>query len=239
MRVLSFSEIGCVRKNNEDANLLLPEYGVYAVADGMGGHLAGEVAARTALDELKNSALELKEAEDQELETCVKAVLARANRKVFESSTRNPENEGMGTTLTVLAFREQQVVIAHVGDSRAYLWRDKNLTQLTDDHSLVGELVRLGQISLEEAETHPQRHVLVRAIGAAWDIEVDSQSAEWKPGDVFLLCTDGFSNVISDQELVEEFLKPSSWEEHLEQMRQLILERGAPDNFTALCCIAE
>lgn len=239
MRVLSFSEIGCVRKNNEDANLLLPEYGVYGVADGMGGHLAGEVAARTALEELRNGALEFKEAEDQELETCVKAVLTRANRKVFESSTRNPANEGMGTTLTVLAFREQQVVIAHVGDSRAYLWRGKSLTQLTDDHSLVGELVRLGQISPEEAETHPQRHVLVRAIGAARDIEVDSQVAEWKPGDVFLLCTDGFSNVISDQELVEELLKPSSWEEHLEQMKQLILERGAPDNFTAVCCIAE
>lgn len=239
MRVLSFSEIGCVRKNNEDAYLVLPEYGMYAVADGMGGHLAGEVAARTALDELKNSALELREAEDQELETYVKEVLARANRKVFESSTRNPANEGMGTTLTVLVFREQQVVIAHVGDSRAYLWREMSLTQLTDDHSLVGELVRLGQISLEEADTHPQRHVLVRAIGAAWDIEVDTQFAEWKSGDVFLICSDGFSNVISEQELAEELLKPSTWEEHLEQMRQLILERGAPDNFTALCCISE
>jgi len=239
MRVLSFSETGCVRKNNEDACLVLEDYGVYAVADGMGGHLAGEVAARTALDELKRSALELREAEDKELEACVKEALARANRIVFESSTRNPANEGMGTTLTVLVFREQQVVIAHVGDSRAYLWREKSLTQLTDDHSLVGELVRLGQISLEEADSHPQRHVLVRAVGAAWDIEVDAQFAEWKPGDVFLLCTDGFSNVISDQELTEELLKPVPWDEHLENMRQLILERGAPDNFTALCCIAE
>lgn len=239
MRVLSFSETGCVRKNNEDAFLALGDYGVYAVADGMGGHLAGEVAARTALDELKNSALQLREAEDLELEACVKEVLTRANRIVFESSTRNPANEGMGTTLTVLVFREQQVVIAHVGDSRAYLWREQRLTQLTDDHSLVGELVRMGQITLEEADNHPQRHVLVRAVGAAWDIEVDAQFKEWKTGDAFLLCTDGFSNVISDQELTEELLKPLSWEEHLENMRQLILQRGAPDNFTALCCIAE
>lgn len=239
MRVLSFSETGCVRKNNEDAFLSLTDYGVYAVADGMGGHLAGEVAARTALDELKNSASLLREAEEKDLETCVKEVLTRANRIVFESSTHNPANEGMGTTLTVLVFREQQVVIAHVGDSRAYLWREQSLTQLTDDHSLVGELVRMGQITLEEADNHPQRNVLVRAVGAAWDIEVDAQIKEWKPGDAFLLCTDGFSNVISDQELTEELSKPYSWEEHLEHMRQLILERGAPDNFTVLCCIAE
>lgn len=239
MRVLSFSETGCVRKNNEDAFLALADYGVYAVADGMGGHLAGEVAAHTALDELKKSASLLNEAEEKDLETCVKEVLTRANRIVFESSTHNPANEGMGTTLTMLVFREQQVVIAHVGDSRAYLWREQGLTQLTDDHSLVGELVRMGQITLEEADNHPQRNVLVRAVGAAWDIEVDAQIKEWKLGDAFLLCTDGFSNVISDQELTEELLKPYSWEEHLEHMRQLILERGAPDNFTVLCCIAE
>jgi PPM family protein phosphatase len=239
MRVLSFSETGCVRKNNEDSYLVLPEYGVYAVADGMGGHLAGEVASRTALDEFKNSAIQLAEIKDSELESWVKQILSRANRQVFQSSTRNPANEGMGTTLTVLVVREQKAVIAHVGDSRAYLWRDGNLIPLTVDHSLVGELVRLGQISPEEAETHPQRHVLVRAVGASWDIEVDSHDMEWISGDVFLLCTDGFSNVISEQELVDELLKPTSWEEHLEAMRQLILERGAPDNFTALCCISE
>lgn len=239
MRTLSFSETGCVRKNNEDAYLVLPEYGVYAVADGMGGHLAGEVAARTALDEFKIRAPELKEIDHEELECWVKNVLVRANREVFESSTRDPANEGMGTTLTVLVVRDQSAVIAHVGDSRAYLWRENNLIPLTVDHSLVGELVRLGQISPEEAETHPQRHVLVRAVGASWNIEVDSRPIEWKAGDVFFLCTDGFSNVISEQELVEVFLESSSWEERLEHMKQIILERGAPDNFTALCCISE
>jgi protein phosphatase len=239
MRVLSFSEVGCVRKNNEDAFLTLPEYGVYAVADGMGGHLAGEVAAQTVLDVLKDGAQELKNAAEQEIENCIKAILNRANRQVLESSTRNPANEGMGTTLTALVFRERQVLLAHIGDSRAYLWRGNILTQLTNDHSLVGELVRLGQISIEEADTHPQRHVLVRAVGAAWDIEIDSQIAEWLPGDVFLLCTDGLSNVLSEQDLTEELSKPISWEGHLENMRSMILERGAPDNFTALCCISE
>jgi protein phosphatase len=205
----------------------------------MGGHLAGEVAAQTALDVLKDGAQELKNAADQEIENCIRVILNRANHKVLESSTRNPANEGMGTTLTALVFRERQVLLAHIGDSRAYLWRGNTLTQLTNDHSLVGELVRLGQISAEEADTHPQRHVLVRAVGAAWDIEIDSQITEWVPGDVFLLCTDGVSNVLSEQELTEEMAKPLTWDEHLENMRRLILERGAPDNFTALCCISE
>ncbi|HHY25591.1 MAG TPA: Stp1/IreP family PP2C-type Ser/Thr phosphatase [Desulfitobacterium dehalogenans] len=239
MRVLSFSETGCVRKNNEDAYLVLPEYGVYAVADGMGGHLAGEVAARTALDELIKSAPHLVDRGDEELENQVKDILIRANREVYMSSTRNPATEGMGTTLTVLVFRESKVVLAHVGDSRAYVWRNEQLVQLTRDHSLVGELVRLGQISSEEADSHPKRHMLVRAVGAGWDVEVDSQSLDFQAGDVFFLCTDGVSNVMSDRELEEEFLQKCSWEEHLERLYQLIIERGAPDNFTALCCITE
>ncbi|AFM01594.1 MULTISPECIES: Stp1/IreP family PP2C-type Ser/Thr phosphatase [Desulfitobacterium] len=239
MRVLSFSETGCVRKNNEDAYLILPEYGVYAVADGMGGHLAGEVAARTALDELTKSAPHLVDQGDDELENQVREILIRANREVYMSSTRNPATEGMGTTLTVLVFRESKVVLAHVGDSRAYVWRNEQLVQLTRDHSLVSELVRLGQISSEEADSHPKRHMLVRAVGAGWDVEVDSQSLDFQAGDVFFLCTDGVSNVMSDRELEEEFLQKCSWEEHLERIYQLIIERGAPDNFTALCCIAE
>ena len=239
MRVLSFSETGCVRKNNEDAYLVLPEYGVYAVADGMGGHLAGEVAARTALDQLVKSAPLLVHQEDEELENQVKEILIKANREVYLSSSQNPATEGMGTTLTALVFRDNKVVLAHVGDSRAYIWRDGQLIRLTHDHSLVNELVRLGQISLEEADHHPKRHMLMRAVGAQWDVEVDSQSLELRAGDVFFLCTDGVSNVINDRELEEEFLQNCSWEEHLQRIQQLIIERGAPDNFTALCCIAE
>lgn len=239
MKVLSFSETGCVRKNNEDAYLILPEYGVYAVADGMGGHLAGEVAARIAIEELKKEAPTLKEREGEELENQIKEILLQANREVFESSTRNPDTEGMGTTFTALVFRESQVVLAHVGDSRAYLWRDNQLHQLTQDHSLVNELLRLGEISHEEAESHPKRHMLLRALGADWDLNVDTKIVDYQPGDVFFLCTDGVSNVVSLREIVEEFKKSCSWEEHLESLRKLIIQRGAPDNFTALCCITE
>ena len=239
MRVLSFSEKGCIRKNNEDSFLVLPEEGLYAVADGMGGHRAGEVASSTALQELGKSVPQLVDLEDQALESGLTEAFVQANRVVYEASTTEPENAGMGTTLTVLLIRSKTVVIAHVGDSRAYLWRDEALTSLTVDHSLVGELLRLGQISPDEAEKHPQRHVLMRAVGADREIEVDCRSISLESRDVFLLCTDGFSNVISDQELAEEFLTLGSWEERLERLRKLTLDRGAPDNFTALCCFLE
>jgi len=239
MRVLSFSEKGCIRKNNEDSFLVLPEQGLYAVADGMGGHRSGEVASSTALEEVRKLAPRLVELEGTVLEKGLTEAFGVANRVVYEASTTEPENAGMGTTLTVLLVRSKTVVIAHVGDSRAYLWRDESLTSLTVDHSLVGELVRLEQISPEEAEKHPQRHVLMRAVGADPEVEVDCRSVDLQTGDVFLLCTDGFSNVISDQELAEEFLEPGSWEGRLEKLRLLTLERGAPDNFTALCCILE
>ena len=205
----------------------------------MGGHRAGEVASSTALHELEMRVPHLAKLEDQALENGLTEAFVEANQVVYKSSTTEPEKAGMGITLTVLLIRNEKVVITHVGDSRAYLWRNQTLTPLTIDHSLVGELVRLGQISLDEAKKHPQRNVLMRAIGADPTIEVDCRSIDLQIDDVFLLCTDGFSNMISDQELMEEFLEPSPWEERLEKLRQLILERGAPDNFTALCCILE
>jgi len=239
MRVLSFSEKGCIRKNNEDSFLVLPEQGLYAVADGMGGHRSGEVASSTALEELSKLVPQLVELEGDALEKGLTEAFVVANRVVYQASTTEPENAGMGTTLTVLLVRSKTVVITHVGDSRVYRWRKDVLTSLTEDHSLVGELVRLEQISPEEAEKHPQRHVLMRAVGADPEVEVDCRSVDLQTGDVFLLCTDGFSNVISDQELAEEFLEPGSWEGRFEKLRKLTLERGAPDNFTALCCILE
>ena len=239
MRVLSFSEKGCIRQNNEDSFLVLPDFGIFAVADGMGGHKAGEVASTTALQELEKLAPQISGLADQDLESWLVQSFTQANQVVYESSTTDPENAGMGTTLTALLIREGAVMIAHAGDSRAYLWRNEELTALTNDHSLVGELVRLGQISLEEAEKHPQRHVLMRAVGTDREIEVDRCRLDLESNDVFLLCTDGVSNVVSEQELSDEFSEPGTWEEHLERLRQLILERGAPDNFTALCCIME
>jgi len=218
---------------------VLEEQGLLAVADGMGGHLAGEVASRTALNELARAAASLDGAAAQDMEEWLLQVLAQANRAVYESSNSHPEMEGMGTTLTALIVRPPEVLIGHVGDSRAYLWRGDALQTLTDDHSLVGELLRLGEISEEEAEKHPKRHMLTRAVGAAEEVQADVRRLAAAAGDVFLLCTDGFSNLVSAQEIAEEFRRQGSWEEHLEHLRQLVLDRGAPDNFTLLCCVLE
>jgi len=238
MKVLSFSETGSVRRHNEDRYLTLPDYGLYAVADGMGGELAGEIAAELALRQLESLAPALPELAPDEGEDWLLQAIKAANRVVFESA-QHPERQGMGTTLTTLLVRGHTAVVAHVGDSRAYLWRSGELIPLTQDHSLPGELVRLGQISPEEAEHHPQRHVLIRAVGTAAEVEVDCRRLEILPADTFLLCTDGVSNAVSEAELGEELARPVSWEERIERLRQLIWERGAKDNFTALCWIGE
>lgn len=239
MKILSYSETGLVRRNNEDDYLVLKEQGLLAVADGMGGHLAGEVASRTALNEISQAAAALDTVSSEDLEAWLLQVLERANRSVYESSNAHPEMQGMGTTLTALIIRPGEALIGHVGDSRAYLWRQGSLETLTDDHSLVGELLRLGEISEEEAEKHPKRHMLTRAVGAAEEVEVDVHRLETETDDVFLLCTDGFSNMVSVGELTAELMSGGSWEAHLENLKQLVIERGAPDNFTLLCCILE
>ncbi|KLU61027.1 serine/threonine phosphatase stp [Peptococcaceae bacterium CEB3] len=239
MRILSCSETGLVRKNNEDAYLVLQDRGLLAVADGMGGHLAGEVAARMALAQLAKSAAELDTLERDTLGDWLQRSLTQANRVVYASSLASPERRGMGTTLTALLIQRQEALIAHVGDSRAYLWRGGELIALTDDHSLVGELLRLGQISPEEAEKHPKRNMIMRAVGAAEEIRIDLRKVDTQARDVFLLCTDGFSDVVKEEEVRDELATERSWEGHLEAWRRLVLERGAPDNFTLLCCVLD
>jgi serine/threonine protein phosphatase PrpC len=239
MKVLSFSETGQVRKNNEDAFLVLSNYGMFAVADGMGGHQAGEIAAGTAMSELEKLAAELHGVTNEQLQPWLNKAITSANKVIYERSLLQPENKGMGTTLTMLVLRQNRFIVAHIGDSRAYLWRNGDLLRLTADHSLVEELVRLGQITVEEAEKHPQKNVLVRALGTSRRVEIDYQSCDLRPGDVFLLCTDGFSNLLSDEELTAQFRQPASWEDRIEGLRGLVHKRGAPDNYTALCCIME
>ncbi len=238
MRVLSFSETGYVRENNEDGFIVLSDYGVYAVADGMGGHSAGEVASDMAIKEIENHVKELPGISGEELSTWLTKVMTAGNQTVFEYSQSLPEKE-MGTTLTILLLRDDLAIIAHVGDSRAYLWRENKLACLTIDHSLPGELVRYGKISPEEAANHPLRHRLLRALGPFEEINPEYYTVDVKEGDVFLLCTDGVTNMVSDEELAANFGSQGEWEEKMDNLKALILERGAKDNFTALCCILD
>src|SRR4051794_38605514 len=177
------------RRRNEDAYVCEPP--LFAVADGMGGAQAGEIASRLGATALRGGP-----AGD------VVELIQEANRKIYERSHEDETVSGMGTTMTVALVEDGQVRIGHVGDSRAYLIRDGKLEQLTEDHSLVAELVRSGKLSPEEAEVHPQRSVITRALGTDPDVDVDTFSVPAHPGDVFMLCSDGLTSMVSDDEIL-------------------------------------
>jgi serine/threonine protein phosphatase PrpC len=190
---------GKKRRRNEDAYVCEPP--LFAVADGMGGAQAGEVASGLAAAALKVSGA------NGGGEARVIELIQEANRRVHERATHDATASGMGTTITVaLVHADGKVAIGHVGDSRAYLLRDGELEQLTDDHSLVAELVRRGELSPEEAEVHPQRSVITRALGTDPDVDVDAFSVESRPGDVFLICSDGLTTMV-DADAVGDILQ--------------------------------
>ena len=182
------------RRRNEDAFVCEPP--LFAVADGMGGAQAGEVASRLAAESLR----EREHGDLSALEQTVE-LIREANRRVYAYSSENASARGMGTTMTIALVEGSVVTIGHVGDSRAYLLRDDQLTQLTQDHSLVAELVRSGRLSEEEAQSHPRRSVITRALGTDSDVEVDVFSLRAQDGDLFLLCSDGLTSMISDDEI--------------------------------------
>jgi serine/threonine protein phosphatase PrpC len=176
------------RRRNEDSYVIDPP--LFAVADGMGGAQAGEVASKLAAGAVKEHGAD------------VESLIQEANRRVHQRSLEDPNTSGMGTTLTVAEVEDGVVSIGHVGDSRAYLVRDGNLEQLTEDHSLVGELMRTGKLSAEEAETHPQRSMITRALGTDPNVDVDVFSVKPRDGDLFLLCSDGLTSMVDDREIL-------------------------------------
>jgi protein phosphatase len=179
------------RRRNEDAYVVAPP--LFAVADGMGGAQAGEIAARIAATVLSESSGE----------EAVVELIKEANRRVFEAASGDEARSGMGTTITAALVEADRVQIGHVGDSRAYRLRDGRLEQLTEDHSLVAELVRSGRLSPEEADAHPQRSVITRTVGTDPDVDVDTFSVDARPGDVFVLCSDGLTTMVADDAILE------------------------------------
>ena len=193
-RSTGLSHPGRKRRRNEDAWVCHPP--LFAVADGMGGARGGEIASRVA-------ATALGESVDGSGEARVVALIQQANRQVYDRAREDSDAAGMGTTITVALVEDDRVSFGHVGDSRAYLIRDRSVDQLTEDHSLVAELVRTGRLSPEEAESHPQRSVITRALGTDPDVDVDSFSVEAKPGDVFLICSDGLTAMVDDDTILD------------------------------------
>jgi protein phosphatase len=229
----SATDVGLVRSNNQDQFLVSP--GLYAVADGMGGHAAGEVASSTAIKALQAAFAASGEHSAEALESAAKA----ANRAVWEQARTNRGMLGMGTTLVALAVVENgdgtnALAVAHIGDSRLYLLREGALRQLTVDHSLVQELVDDGQITPAQAAVHPQRHVLTRALGVEPTVAVDVIDVTPKYGDRYLLCSDGLPREASDDQIAAVLGRFSDPSEAAKELVTLANERGGSDNITAV-----
>jgi serine/threonine protein phosphatase PrpC len=218
---------GRKRRHNEDAYVLEPP--LFAIADGMGGARAGEVASSLAAAALQSGKV------DGNGEERVTALIQAANRSVYERSSQDAEVAGMGTTMTVALVEDSTVTLGHVGDSRAYVLRDGELEQLTNDHSLVAELVRGGKLSAEEAEHHPQRSVITRALGTDPDVDVDTFTVEAEDGDVFVLCSDGLTDMVGDDEIGEVLARSrENLKEAAEELVRRANKAGGQDNITVV-----
>jgi PPM family protein phosphatase len=193
--VAAVTDPGRTRRHNEDSYVIAPP--LFAIADGMGGAVAGEVASRLATTALTESGA------GAGGEQRIADLIQEANRRVYDRSSSDPNTSGMGTTITVALAEDESVAFGHVGDSRAYLIRDARMEQLTEDHSLVNELLKTGKLSREEAETHPQRSVITRALGTDPDVDVDTFSVRAEDGDLFLLCSDGLTDMVSEDSILD------------------------------------
>jgi PPM family protein phosphatase len=221
------TDTGRQRRANEDS--LLARAPLFVVADGMGGAQAGEVASRIAVEFFQPG---LADSSHPELELA--GLAQAANARIYELSHTNAEQAGMGTTLTAVYVGEQEVAIAHVGDSRAYCLRDDQLLRLTDDHSLVDELMRQGRLTPEEAIEHPQRSVITRALGPEDVVEVDTRSFRARAGDVYLLCSDGLTTMLSEQDITAVLLAHPPLRDAGEALIAAANQAGGRDNITVV-----
>lgn len=232
------TDIGRIRSVNEDSAAIHSANDgltVAVVADGMGGHQAGDVASRTTTEAVLRKLRELRrEMTPREWEESVVRAVRYANAEVYGMAALKASYAGMGTTLVLAVAIDSRLLIAHVGDSRAYLFRAGRLTLLTDDHSLVHELLRAGEIAAEEARSHPRRNVLTRALGTEQTIEADIRHIDWEPGDLLLLCSDGLNNMLPDDEIRRVLAADESTERKAERLIEQALSAGGDDNVTAV-----
>ncbi|MDX6555221.1 MAG: family protein phosphatase [Miltoncostaeaceae bacterium] len=225
VEVTGLTDTGRVRSHNEDRSLAEPS--LIAVADGMGGAKAGEVAAEVAVKAIAELRRPPSAAQ-------VRDAIVRANAEIRRMAERDPEKSGMGTTMTAAVLDDGKLGVVHVGDSRAYLWRGRQLRQLTDDHSVVAEMVRRGSLAPEEAEAHPHRNVITRALGAEASVRVDEVSEELREGDIVLVCSDGLSSYVPDGRIAGELVEAKSLEEAARRLVNAANAAGGADNVTVV-----
>ncbi len=224
---------GKIRTSNEDQYLANAQKKIFLVADGMGGHAAGEVASQMAASTIEESLSK------SELSTDPEAILQQAvqdaNIRVYNAQRNHPEYRGMGSTLTILTFLENRYYIAHVGDSRAYLFRNGNITQVTRDHSVVWQLYEENLIAKEDLSRHPRKNLITRSIGTQPQVEADIQGNQVFENDIFLLCSDGLTDVLSDMQ-IQQFLTMNG--KTPQEISEMLIEAanagGGPDNITVV-----
>jgi len=238
------TDIGRVREADEDAFMIDEERRLYIVADGMGGHQGGGFASTKALELVAAETRKLEQMQEttqplaggpDRTATQLRLLrsIQRANQELFDISLREPQLRGMGTTLTALQFDEQFANLAHIGDSRAYQIRDGAMAQLTEDHSWVQEQVKLGILNPAEARNHPLKNIITRSIGHERELKVDLFKTEYRPGDKYLLCTDGLTNMVTDEEILKT-LSEMELEPAVARLLKRANEEGGYDNITVI-----
>ncbi|GAA0495266.1 protein-serine/threonine phosphatase PrpC [Salinibacillus aidingensis] len=230
------TDTGHVRSHNEDSG------GIYfnqqnqmlaIVADGMGGHSAGDVASSLATTELHNRWKNTESiTSPDEAQTWLEDQIKDINQIILQYAIDHEECKGMGTTIVAAVCTDEFITIAHIGDSRCYLSNSNGFSQVTEDHSLVNELVRTGQLSPEDAEHHPRKNVLLKALGTEKDVEIDTKTITWDSGNYLILCSDGLTNKVEDHELHQYIIEADSIEESMRSLIDLANERGGEDNIS-------
>lgn len=231
MKWSQMTEVGLVRKKNEDSICVVPDLAFFAVADGMGGHQAGEVASRMAVEAVSQR---LKNGDGDDTVKSLLEGVRVANSMIYASSRDDTTYRGMGTTLTAAVIRERELILAHVGDSRAYIIRGSKIYPLTEDHSLVQEMFRLGGITRQQAREHPHRNVLTRALGTDSLVDVDLIRIKLEKNDVLLLCTDGLSGLLEDEEMLRLVTGAGDPGRAVEALVAEAMKRGGSDNISVI-----
>lgn len=238
MNGIFLTHCGQVRGHNEDAGGIFKNKDgqlIAIIADGMGGHLAGDVASMLAIENMKTKWEETdRKTDKQHIESWLQEVITDTNSQIYQKSKENSNLEGMGTTLVAAVISRNFVTIAHVGDSRCYLADQEKLQQVTEDHSFVNELVKRGEISEDDAEVHPRKNIILRALGSEPEVETDIKTISWSPGNCLLLCSDGLSDKVNQQELEQFILTDREISQIGNELIDVANERGGEDNISLI-----
>lgn len=237
MKYFSKSDIGLVRSKNEDSLVVLQNHGMTlaVIADGMGGHLGGQKASNLAIEAIQTAWENVQQAFlPVEAENWIQETIAVANETIFNYSHENAEFEGMGTTVVLALISSENATIGNIGDSRCYLFANSELSQITEDHSFINFLIKSGEITVEDAEHHPRKNVLTRALGTNEKVEIDLKTIQLENASILLLCSDGLYGKVNIDFLVEHLMNDTSLEEKANQYIEEAKNNGGEDNISVI-----